>query len=90
VWVAVVEHQIVDQWDLARHDTSVVCTLDRSESDSAADAEYQDRMQQERDFLGVSRRPPGFPPPILWVSSLAAATTLADKKSSATDPQLKP
>jgi hypothetical protein len=48
VWIAVVEHQIVDQWDLARHDASVVCAVDPSEFGSAAEAEYQDRGYQKR------------------------------------------
>jgi hypothetical protein len=53
--IAVVEHQIVDQWDLARHNTSVVCTLDRSECGPTIDPEYQDRVQQNRDFRSDKR-----------------------------------
>src|ERR1700735_5198921 len=43
VGIAVIEHQIVDQWDLTRHNTSVVCTVDRSECGPITDPEYQDR-----------------------------------------------
>ena len=53
--IAVVEDQIVDQWDLTRHNTSVVCTVDRSECDPIRDPEYQDRAQQKRDFRSDKR-----------------------------------
>src|SRR6185437_16476770 len=44
VRIAVVEHQIVDQGDLARHNTSVVSSVDRSQFGSTTDAEYQDQL----------------------------------------------
>jgi hypothetical protein len=52
VRVSVIEHQIVDYRDLTRHKASIVCTVDRSQFGSATDAEYQDQIQQKRDFRG--------------------------------------
>jgi hypothetical protein len=54
VGIAVIEHQIVDQWDLTRHNTSVVCTVDRSECDRTTVPEYQHRRNKTETSAATS------------------------------------